>query len=86
MTKEDTHLIINLMGYLSGSKVLSPKERKRWEEVGVITNNDVNVSPIYFGSYGMIMPAYWIKCLLAYNNILEFDLSPYTNEPKVEKK
>lgn len=71
LNKNDCDLLIRLMDFSLGKGELNEKEKNRWIETGVLNpkTNKIGVRQEFVWG-GIVMPPYWLKCLLKYYGVI----------------
>jgi hypothetical protein len=72
LDEKDRDLANRLVQYGADKTGLTEKEKDRFKEMGIMdAENDLSV-PTQFIYRGLVLPAFWMKCLLAYHGMMNF--------------
>jgi hypothetical protein len=80
LDEEDRDLANRLVQYGSDKTGLSEKEIAVFIKMGIMDNEKDLLVPDQFFFRGLVLPSFWMKCLLAYHGMMDFSNKSENNE------
>jgi hypothetical protein len=72
LEKPDRDLVFRLMQYGKDKVGLEKNEIALLQERGLMDKNETFLIPNEFWYKGLVTPSFWLKCLMAFHNLLDF--------------
>ncbi len=72
LDEKDRDLANRLVQYGADRTGLTEKEKATFKKMGMMdADNDLSVPDLFFYR-GLVLPSFWMKCLLAYHGMMDF--------------
>jgi len=80
LDEKDRDIANRLVQYSADRTGLSEKEKTKFKEMGIMDSENDLCVPEQFIYKGLVLPSFWMKCLLAYHNMMDFSEKSENNE------
>jgi hypothetical protein len=83
LDKQDQDVVFRLMQYGKTMGGLKPEEMAALKERGLMDTEDnkLLILDLFYVNNSLVMPAFWLKCLLAIHKMVSFNLPPEEENP-----